>query len=600
MKINPRQAFIFQNQNMKLFYLLLLVVLTSGAVFSQQLPSQVQAKRGVFTERLFLHDRWIDRISTDINNSDSSNNNVLPTTKAVADYLRLKGKAVNSEWVSVSDFGAIPNDTTNDYTTNIQEALNSGAGTILVPAGLYIVTDILRINSNQTLLAYGARFIRKANTSAVIINNADGVTGGYDANTNIKVIGLTIDGNMANYPANCTLLAFGHTNLVTVKDCEFVNCPIWHNIEFNAVRDGIIDKCSFHHSNTTSEMVQLDLMVANNVFPWFGPYDNTPCKNVIVSNCVFFAGLDGIGSHSYSTVYPHSNIQIINNYFHNLTGTAVKPYNYTNLLVTGNSIDSCLHGIRTTALSNIDYIRNYAITNNNISNLTLNSVEGRAINIHYCSGLTITGNKIDNITRHAIGIDFCNKFTVHNNIIYNYGITSSINGFGIVSWASGNGSITDNIVTGVSPNTNNVIMVSSWLGLSSNIIIDGNICTMYDASRDYFNEIIGANIIMGSNFINGTCLPIKTITASQNYISTYGGYLVNTSGGNVTLTVNPFVFNKNGLVVRKISTDSNLVTIVPSSGTINGEASLVLRYKDQSAVIKSDFTNLITTGDFTQ
>jgi hypothetical protein len=71
---------------MKPVYLLLLVVLISTAAFSQQLPSQVQAKRGVFTERLFLKDRWIDKISTDLNTSDSTSHNVFATGKAVADY----------------------------------------------------------------------------------------------------------------------------------------------------------------------------------------------------------------------------------------------------------------------------------------------------------------------------------------------------------------------------------------------------------------------------------------------------------------------------------------------------------------------------------
>lgn len=51
-------------------------------------PLQVQAKRGVFTERLNINGRWIDRISTDLNTPDSANNNVLATGKAIADFLR--------------------------------------------------------------------------------------------------------------------------------------------------------------------------------------------------------------------------------------------------------------------------------------------------------------------------------------------------------------------------------------------------------------------------------------------------------------------------------------------------------------------------------
>src|SRR5438270_13889255 len=73
---------------MKGFYLLILTLCSAAVVFSQQLPSQIQAKRGVFTERLFLNDRWIDRIATSVPSIYDSNNNVLPTTKAMADLLR--------------------------------------------------------------------------------------------------------------------------------------------------------------------------------------------------------------------------------------------------------------------------------------------------------------------------------------------------------------------------------------------------------------------------------------------------------------------------------------------------------------------------------
>ncbi|THU36927.1 hypothetical protein FAM09_18360 [Niastella caeni] len=48
-----------------------------------QVTSQIQAKRGVFMDRLFLKDRWIDRISTNLNSDDSTNNNVLATGNAL-------------------------------------------------------------------------------------------------------------------------------------------------------------------------------------------------------------------------------------------------------------------------------------------------------------------------------------------------------------------------------------------------------------------------------------------------------------------------------------------------------------------------------------
>jgi hypothetical protein len=66
---------------MKRIFVFVLVLICIQGV-GQQIPSQIQAKRGVFTERLFLKDRWIDGISTDIN-ADSANDNVLATANAV-------------------------------------------------------------------------------------------------------------------------------------------------------------------------------------------------------------------------------------------------------------------------------------------------------------------------------------------------------------------------------------------------------------------------------------------------------------------------------------------------------------------------------------
>jgi hypothetical protein len=74
---------------MKRLILLVLLSATSFTVFSQ-LTSQVQAKRGVFTEQLYLNGQWVNRITTDMNSDDTTSDNVIATSKAVADYIRSK------------------------------------------------------------------------------------------------------------------------------------------------------------------------------------------------------------------------------------------------------------------------------------------------------------------------------------------------------------------------------------------------------------------------------------------------------------------------------------------------------------------------------
>lgn len=74
---------------MKRLILLLLLSATTFTVFSQ-IPSQVQAKRGVFTEQLYLNGKWINRIATDMNTDDTTSDDVVATAKAVADFIRPK------------------------------------------------------------------------------------------------------------------------------------------------------------------------------------------------------------------------------------------------------------------------------------------------------------------------------------------------------------------------------------------------------------------------------------------------------------------------------------------------------------------------------
>jgi hypothetical protein len=84
---------------MKGFILAILFTITCYIGVGQSLPSQIQAKRGVFTDRLYLHGHWIDGISTDLNTPDSGSDNLIATAKAVADHIRSKTMPVDFQQV---------------------------------------------------------------------------------------------------------------------------------------------------------------------------------------------------------------------------------------------------------------------------------------------------------------------------------------------------------------------------------------------------------------------------------------------------------------------------------------------------------------------
>jgi hypothetical protein len=93
-------------------------------------------------------------------------------------------------------------------------------------------------------------------------------------------------------------LGFGHASDVTVRDCAIVNTPIWHGIELNAVRRAVVERVQF--KGCPNEALQLDSMNSANpgVFPWFGPYNDEICRDLVIQDCTFDAVATAIGSHS--------------------------------------------------------------------------------------------------------------------------------------------------------------------------------------------------------------------------------------------------------------------------------------------------------------
>lgn len=501
-----------------------------------------------------------------------------------------------NEWVSVNDYGAVGNGIVDD-TVNIQTALNSGAKTILFAQGIYNISAPLLVNSNITLIGYGATIFRNANIDNMLRNNADGVTGGYTANQNIKLYGLAFDGNKTTFPANSTLVAFGHAQKIIIQNCTFYNIPgAWHGVELNAVQDASVEGCCYYNGSTAEEL-QLDLAANSGLFPWFGPYDNTPCKNIVINGNLFTDGGAGVGSHSAVLTFHHTNITISNNAFRNLTSDAIRVPSYKNLVITGNVIDTCAgNGIAAFTPTTLG-AENYTISNNTFSNITNNQ---GGINIFFITGVSIIGNNISKCTAWGIFVGNSSNVVINGNTIKEASQSVTTDYAAIDVAACVNGYITNNVAlkdpAGLVTGVNTIKISTSPFGGSTNtnITIENNTVSA-PAIPTTFRNFAGTitNVIVGTNTINTVVTPfISTKTTNYTYTPTDSVLNVDTTAGNITITVNPTIFNKSGLVVRKTTADVNTVTITPSSGTINGAASLVLTTQNQAANIKSDWVNL--------
>lgn len=444
-------------------------------------------------------------------------------------------------YANVKAFGAVGNGITNDSVA-IQSALNSlsvSGGTIIFPQGTYAIGTPLEVCSNTKITGIGNVILKRITTDNNIMHNkSDGNTGGYNANVNITIENVKFDANnTVSGVYNCTSLAFGHATNINVTNCEFYNNDGWHCLELNGVKDAIVDNCFFHDygdptDSTTkshaSEMLQIDLMANSNVFPWFGPYDNTACDNITIQNCRFIgnAGTDlsnstyysAIGNHTYVTNYQPKNIVITHNTFENVPsvitlndvitlsicynmcsnvymGIVFEPHNNptSNVVITGNKF-SGLYSQTSATYNDVRFVslnpgtdntigsNKFVVSNNIITNCHHHGIAGTINNI------IVEGNIIDTCGRTGVYAYGGIGWNVSNNRIINCNKHAG-NYQEIIVGGNASVAITNSIVS--NNNATNIRCGSN----QSSTFVTGNVCT---SLLNPENSVCKANIINGT------------------------------------------------------------------------------------------------------
>lgn len=245
--------------------------------------------------------------------------------------------------------------TGNTFCTEaLQNAVDSAASVIILRPGRYSIDASINIPSDKTIIGYGATVITSANNA--FINKSSGTSGGYLANSNITIKGIHF--MPSDSVVNCTLVAFGHSQNCEINECVFSDLKGWHMVEINSCNNIRITDCTFKNytGSGTSEMLQFDIASDASVFPWFGPFDNTPCTDIRVENCEFYNDDTitpansawypaGIGNHNFAADI--SGIVISNCNFRNLN-SAFNFYDLNNSIITDCAITNCeqgLHGV---------------------------------------------------------------------------------------------------------------------------------------------------------------------------------------------------------------------------------------------------------------
>lgn len=339
-------------------------------------------------------------------------------------------------YANVLNYGADPTGV-NDSTTAIQTALRSGKKHVVIPPGTYIC-NWARIPSDVSVHGYGAHLVATTGNT-IFTNDADGVTGGWDANSNITIEGIDFS---APNPSSCTPIGMGHCTNVTIRDCTFHDIKMWHFVEFNSCKSCTIDNCYFYNYGTAeggfTEMVQLDYAINSGAFPWFGPYDNTPTQDTKIVNCSFIGNPDIISDRIPAAIGNHTDgnqviigTEISNCYFENL-GSALKFVTCHNINFSNNYVNGCNSGVYMSGtVSFIQITNNILIGRSNWINDTGWAEAQRGIYIEYkneSSMIGIIGNNVSSFGGHGVALQG-SFVTCFNNHVTNNGMNGIYAGY---------------------------------------------------------------------------------------------------------------------------------------------------------------------------
>ena len=261
------------------------------------------------------------------------------------DYL---GTAVTIHFVSVKDFGAVGDGTTDDASAiqSALDALKNTGGIIYFPVGTYLVETPVLFYSNQTLLfENGAVLLQGAEIDSILRSYCNTSYTAYNGVHDVVIYGGIFDGG--THTTDNTLIAIGHTKNVTFEKCTFKNAyGAYHNLEINSSYNCKVIDCDFEGGRKTgqnAELIQIDGASSALVYPWTGfNTDGTVSKYIEIKGCIFHDDTisPAIGNHSDVA---HENINIHDCIFDGFTSTR-GAINFTTSIKGVNIYDNVFDG----------------------------------------------------------------------------------------------------------------------------------------------------------------------------------------------------------------------------------------------------------------
>lgn len=331
-------------------------------------------------------------------------------------------KEVEELTTNVADLNSFKESFVIVYPTDTDEVVQQKINTpniskIIFAKGTYNnITTTKNIPSNKTLIGYGATIVAPSSIEWIVFqNDANGITGGYNANENITILGFEFIGENLLSGQGASIMGFIHCNHIIIKDCKFRR--LWtggHFIELNACHACVVDSCYFY-DYTGTEMVQLDQASDVGTYPVIpnGPWDNTGCSAITITNCTF-------ENPQASTAEPGANTFPAGIGIHNKNGN-----NTTHIKVVGNTFATINTALRFVKVASSVFNNNTAYgiynffsvgTDSNAAttaNFAGNIISGNTIN---CAAKIASPTVVDSYKYTAITYNGTNSVIANNQI----------------------------------------------------------------------------------------------------------------------------------------------------------------------------------------
>jgi len=348
-----------------------------------------------------------------------------------------------SETVSVKDFGAVGDGTTND-TAAIQAAFDSGASQIIYPAGTYLQNAVTIPNTVHIISGSG---IVKQRTTDTKIFTGSSIVG-------LVIDGLTIQGNYT-YPQTSVSSNNRGIELISCQYVRIVNCNFKNiqeiaiqltNCDYSTVANNSIYLCGrgiyfrgCRRSSIVNNIVDSTIL-ADTVFTIGISLESTDGhaygvnKEIVVNNNIVrnYINAQGIMAHSGTDITFSNNVVT-----DPMVCISVNPFNSTdictNITISSNNVSPsvvvsptfsyngndgivCQAGGATTDITNVSIVGNTVIN----ANRTWKNVATGGIRIGYTHDVSIVGNTIYNAAVNGI-ILTANEdaYVISGNVIQN-------------------------------------------------------------------------------------------------------------------------------------------------------------------------------------